>query len=423
MVKTNKETNFFLIADGDSEKFIAIKAFKENEFVDYINLLLSDFKEGKIKTVDDYISRVCNDLVIKKRGGQVSPSMELFNDICENYKNLNIETMMLMFNNKERHEIFSAKKTSKLDNPDISKNYEYFNKLIATLNSNIIGQEKPLNEICDLLKLKETGFSDFISAMFVGSTGVGKTETARMLAAHYFGSKDKLIKINCGEYANSHEQNKLLGSPPGYIGSDGNSFLSELAEESDQWVFLFDEFEKSSDRLKELLLGVLDDGYIVDNRGNNLDFSKSIFLFTSNVGVKNFMEYNKKEGMGFHKLSKQDNKDFIKKEIEDSFAPELLNRFDKIIHFNTLSKEDAIKIAKLHLIKEVPTNVVVDDELVEYVVENSYSEEYGARNIRRFIKNEVCIKLADHFLKERTQDKLFPIYKDKKLLNFAVSGG
>ena len=124
-----------------------------------------------------------------------------------------------------------------------------------------------------------------MSLFFIGPTGVGKTEMARILADEYLGGQKKLLKINCGEYSNSHEYAKLIGSPPGYIGHNEKGILTERAEESNEWVILFDEIEKAHPKFYNLLLNLLDEGNVTDSRGTVLDFSKSIILFTSNVGI------------------------------------------------------------------------------------------------------------------------------------------
>jgi len=277
------------------------------------------------------------------------------------------------------------------------------------ISKNIIGQDQAINEMFETFKLLNSGFESFASLFFIGTTGVGKTELARQTAEHYLKNPKRLLKINCAEYAGNHEYAKLIGSPPGYIGSNEKGILTERAEESPQWVILFDEIEKASDKLHNLLLGLLDEGTIMDNRGAVLDFSNSIILFTSNVGVKDSVN---KTAIGFGEdadtsfaVVRQEITSTFKKE----FPPEFINRIDSVVYFNQLTPEDAAVIAKLNL-RKLPINIT--KKLVTYVVDNAYSAEFGARNIKRFIKKNVTLKLADKILEGSTCAKFKAIFKD-----------
>jgi ATP-dependent Clp protease ATP-binding subunit ClpA len=277
------------------------------------------------------------------------------------------------------------------------------------ISKNIIGQDQAINEMFETFKLLNSGFESFASLFFIGTTGVGKTELARQTAEHYLKNPKRLLKINCAEYAGNHEYAKLIGSPPGYIGSNEKGILTERAEESSQWVILFDEIEKASDKLHNLLLGLLDEGTIMDNRGAVLDFSNSIILFTSNVGVKDSVN---KTAIGFGEdadtsfaVVRQEITSAFKKE----FPPEFINRIDSVVYFNQLTPEDAAVIAKLNL-RKLPINIT--KKLVTYVVDNAYSAEFGARNIKRFIKKNVTLKLADKILEGSTCAKFKAIFKD-----------
>jgi ATP-dependent Clp protease ATP-binding subunit ClpA len=305
-----------------------------------------------------------------------------------------------------------------LENLEVGKvkseyNLVTFNDLEKEFKKQIIGQDEAISEIIKLLKVKVTGFSNHISLFFLGSTGVGKTELSRAIARIFYKSQDKLIKINCGEYTSKHEQNRLFGSPPGYIGSDEDSFLLQLAKKSNEYIFLFDEIEKSNDNLYEALLGLLDDGHIKDNKSNQLDFSKSIFIFTSNVGVK---ENLYKTEIGFNKTKNETGfKDSLMLSLKEKFTPEFLNRMDSIVCFNFLSKENIKTITRLNL-SVYP--IEVTEELVEYIVSKAYSEEYGAREINRFIKKEILVLMAESMLKEgKSRDSYTPEFKEGLLVS------
>jgi MoxR-like ATPase len=261
------------------------------------------------------------------------------------------------------------------------------------LKKNIIGQRGAIDSVVKALKLAATGLSQGTSFLFVGPTGVGKTELARHIGARYSGN---FYKINCAEYAGGHEYAKLIGSPPGYIGHTEKSLMAEKAEKSNRWVFLFDEIEKAHHKLYDFLLSLLDDGTCTDNLGQVLDFRDSIFIFTSNKGIVEA----KQRRMGFteNDPSEQEQADSVRASVKGHFSPEFLNRIDEVVTFEHLSKKDVRKIARLQL-EDLP--ITITDPLVEFVVKGGYSREYGARNIARFIKNKVSPAIADAILHER----------------------
>jgi ATP-dependent Clp protease ATP-binding subunit ClpA len=277
-------------------------------------------------------------------------------------------------------------------------------------NTNIVGQDEAIDALINAMKLMASGLTKHSSFLFVGPTGVGKTQIAKILGEKFSGN---FFKVNCAEYSHGHEYAKLIGSPPGFIGHSEKSLLGEKAEQSNRWVFLFDEIEKAHHKLYDFLLSLLDDGTCTDNLGQVLDFSQSIFIFTSNQGVT---EINK-EPMGFDRKKTNDEKissEIIRKSIKRHFSPEFLNRIDDIVVFHALSKEDVKKIAKLQL-EALP--IKPTDSLVEFVAEGGYSQEYGARNIARFIKNNVSGKIADAIL-----NKVVPT-KDKDLYTPRIVDG
>jgi len=258
---------------------------------------------------------------------------------------------------------------------------------------NIVGQRKAIDTVIKGLKLNATGLSRGTSMLFVGPTGVGKTELAKLVGEEYSGN---FYKVNCAEYAGGHEYAKLIGSPPGYIGHTEKSLMAEKAETSNRWVFLFDEIEKAHHKLYDFLLSLLDDGTCTDNLGQVLDFSESIFIFTSNKGVVD----SKRRSVGFGSSDPDDatKAQRLTQSVKSHFSPEFLNRIDDIVNFEYLSKADAKKIAALQL-ENLP--IEITEPLLNYVVEGGYSKEYGARNLARFIKNNVTVKVADAVLHKK----------------------
>jgi len=275
---------------------------------------------------------------------------------------------------------------------------EELRELEEHLKSNIVGQNTAIKGLIKALKLMAAGLCGHSSFFFVGPTGVGKTCLSKYLGEKYSGN---FYKVNCAEYAAPHEYAKLIGAPPGYIGHTDKSLLAEKADQSNKWVILFDEVEKAHPKLHDFLLSLLDDGTVTDNLGNTLDFKESIFIFTSNQGISE-IKYDRLGFGALEEMSKEVTAEVIKTSIKNRFSPEFLNRIDDIIYFNPLTKKDVKKIAALELGK-IP--IKQTEKLIEYVVDNGYSQEYGARNIARFIKNNVSIKVADAILDKKVPKK------------------
>ena len=276
-------------------------------------------------------------------------------------------------------------------------------RIEKSLKKNIIGQDKAIDSVISNLKLLAAGLFKKGSFFFIGPTGVGKTQLARLLGKQFSGH---FYKINCAEYAGGHEYSKLIGSPPGYVGHVEKSLLAEMAEESSKWILLFDEIEKASPKFMNFLLSLLDDGTVTDNMGKVLDFSESIFVFTSNQGVSE-VKYGDQLGFSKEKRTYEKSREEVMKSVKKKFNPEFLNRIDNFIFFNSLSVDDVRQIASLEM-KNIP--IKKTKSLLAYIVDNAYSEEYGARNIARFIKNSVAVKAADAILSGKVPSNGGKIY-------------
>ena len=275
---------------------------------------------------------------------------------------------------------------------------EDLSKLRRYLKANIIGQDEAIDCLVNASKLICTGFADRATFFFLGPTGVGKTQVSKLFAEKFCG---RHFKIDCGEYESGHEFNKLIGSPPGYVGHSEENILKKKSQESNCWVFIFDEIEKASPKLFDRLLGWIETGIITDNAGCELDFSKSIFIFTSNVGVRSAKTG---AGVGFSTEERTyDNaREDILKEMERTFSPEFRNRLDFTVFFNQLSREDVRRI----VVNEVENNVpiVLNDDVINFIIDNGFSAKYGARQLQRFIKTNVTLKVAEAQL-----DELIPV--------------
>ena len=291
------------------------------------------------------------------------------------------------------------------------KSLKELQSLETSLKKGVIGQDEAIETLIKKSKLISVGFEKRGAFFFIGRTGVGKTELAKQFGDKFYVN---FAKINCSEFGNGHEVSKLIGAPPGDVGSNQKSFFAEKAEKGNRWVFLFDEIEKAHEKLYNLLLSLLDDGTITDSQGVQLDFSRSIFLFTSNQGVRDL----KTKTLSFKQNQNEDaDKETLRDSLDRMFSPEFRNRIDEFIYFNDLTVEDAKKIAKLNL-KEYP--VVINDNLLDYIVSNCYSVEYGVRELKRFIKNNIALPIAESILNRPVPpskgDKYQVSIKDGKLV-------
>lgn len=401
------KSDVYVVYNPHIDEFVRIKKFNEIE----LGLLINEFGElvsnPKAKIIE-YVRQVIYKTVVDYKSYDLDEVLEsLFECVIEVYPLLQIEFVCKALND------LSDEMSVPSEAPRKVVSLSQVQKMCRSIKNRLIGQDEAVEECVKSIKLLSSGLGSFVSLFFVGPTGVGKTELARLLAEEYLGSKKRLLKINCGEYATGHEYAKLIGSPPGYIGHNEKGILSEKAEESSEWIILFDEIEKAHPKLMNLLLGFLDDGKIVDSRGVELDFTNSIVCFTSNVGIKNNVG---KRLVGFGKTVQtyETSKGLIEKDFKEHFSPEFINRLDGIIYFNQLTKDDAAKITKNQL-KNLPLKS--SKQLVDYIVNGSFSVEYGARNIKRFIRNNITIRLADKIL-ETGHGKVYKaVFKNKELVS------
>jgi len=307
-----------------------------------------------------------------------------------------IEKRML---NKLREQITGKQQKVATEGSVALSSLEELRQLEEHFGENIVGQKDAIRALMRSLKLMASGLANHSSFLFVGPTGVGKTQIAKLLGDKFSGN---FYKVNCAEYAGGHEYAKLIGSPPGYVGHSEKSLLAEKAEQSNAWVFLFDEIEKAHHKLYDFLLSLLDDGTCTDNMGQVLDFTQSIFIFTSNQGVGEI----KRESVGFSpgqdEVEEKVTDSVIRKSVKRHFSPEFLNRIDEVVVFKSLTRNDVRKIAEIQL-DELP--IKATKSLVDFVAEKGYSQEYGARNIQRFIKNNVSDKIADAILRRLVPKK------------------
>ncbi len=284
-------------------------------------------------------------------------------------------------------------------------------KLEQTLHKRVIGQEEAVAAVSKAVKRGRVGIKSpnrpVGSFLFLGPTGVGKTELAKTLAEALFGKEDAMIRVDMSEYMEKHSVSKMIGSPPGYVGHDDGGQLSEKVRRNPYSVVLFDEIEKAHPDVFNILLQVLDDGHITDSQGRKVDFKNTVIIMTSNAGAKAIVE-PKRLGFGAGEDAAADYKKMksnVMEEVKRLFRPEFLNRIDETIVFHSLNEEHMKKIVGLmcgELVERVKAQLniklTVRDSVKKFIVEKGTDKKYGARPLRRALQNELEDKLAEAIL-------------------------
>lgn len=288
---------------------------------------------------------------------------------------------------------------------------ERLQKLEKILHKRVIGQEEAVSAVARAVRRGRVGLKDpnrpIGSFLFLGPTGVGKTEISKALAEAMFGDEQAMIRVDMSEYMEKHSVSKLIGSPPGYVGYDEGGQLSEKVRRHPYSVLLFDEIEKAHPDVFNILLQVLDDGRITDAQGRRVDFKNTIIIMTSNAGAQAIVE-PKKLGFASSEDEKQDYermKSGVMEEVKRIFKPEFINRIDEMLVFRMLNKEDMKKIVALmakNLVErcrvQMDIQLVIRDTAKSYIVEKAYDPKFGARPLRRMIQVEIEDKLAEEIL-------------------------
>ncbi len=293
-------------------------------------------------------------------------------------------------------------------------------KMEDTLHNRIIGQDEAVKAVSKAIRRGRVGIKDknrpIGSFIFLGPTGVGKTELCKALAEAVFGSESAMLRLDMSEYMEKHTVSKLIGSPPGYIGYDEGGQLTEKIRRKPYSVVLFDEIEKAHPDVFNVLLQILDDGHITDSTGRKVDFKNTIIIMTSNIGARNITDTKISFGFGEHDETDNDIKNVVLQELKKEFRPEFLNRVDDIIVFHKLQKEHIRLIAKNMLsslakrLKELKVNLEFEELAVEAIADVGFDRVYGARPLRRAIVNNIEDPLSEKMLegsiKENTTVKV-----------------
>ncbi|MGN0961633.1 MAG: ATP-dependent Clp protease ATP-binding subunit, partial [Christensenellales bacterium] len=308
-------------------------------------------------------------------------------------------------------------------------------KLEEILHKRVIGQDEAVTAVCKAIRRARIGLKDnnrpIGSFMFLGQTGVGKTELCKALAEAMFDNENAVIRLDMSEYMEKHSVSKLIGSPPGYVGFDEGGQLTEKVRRKPYSVILFDEIEKAHPDVFNILLQVLDDGRLTDSQGRTVTFKNTIIIFTSNVGVSELP--NLKTPLGFnrdekHEVDYTEIKETLINAFKAKFKPEFVNRIDVVTVFHPLEYDQLTQIAKLFIsnlnrrLASQGANLKITESALKYLIEKGYDREYGARPLRRLIEQEIEDKIAEQFLEGNIPNNSTIVIsaKDGKL-NFKIT--
>ena len=304
--------------------------------------------------------------------------------------------------------------------------FERLSGLAGRLKAHIIGQDEAVNAVCAAIKRSRAGLQSKrkpVSFIFVGSTGVGKTELVKRLAADLFNSPESLIRLDMSEFMEKFSVSRIIGSPPGYVGYDEAGQLTEKIRRKPYSVVLFDEIEKAHPDVMNILLQILDDGRITDAQGRTVNFENTVIVMTTNAGS------DKRTGsVGFNMSADEQGKEKAVKALNDFLRPEFINRVDEIIYFHRLTEENIRAIASLMLedlrtaMAERGTALTWDESVIAYLAEKGYSAVYGARNLQRLIQKDIEDAIATEIIDHRkgAASSVALTVKDEKITVLAL---
>lgn len=290
-------------------------------------------------------------------------------------------------------------------------------ELPATIKENVIGQDEAVAKVAKAIQRNRAGLKDpnkpIGSFIFLGQTGVGKTQLAKVLAKELFDNQDALIRIDMSEYMEKFSISRLVGAPPGYVGYEEGGQLTEKVRRKPYAVVLLDEIEKAHPDVFNMLLQVLDDGFLTDSLGRKIDFRNTIIIMTSNIGARKLKDFG--QGVGFGTASRKTQVDenarsIIQNALKKAFAPEFLNRIDDVVVFNALEREDIHKIIDIELeklfkrIKGLGYNLTLSDKAKDYISDKGFDKDYGARPLKRAIQKYIEDALAEEIINSKLEE-------------------
>ena len=323
----------------------------------------------------------------------------------------------------------------KIDNTTNEKNIQF--DLESKLKESIIGQNDAIDVVVNAIQRNQTGLKDpnkpIGSFIFLGQTGVGKTQLAKSLGEELFNSKDSLIRLDMSEYMEKFSVSRLIGAPPGYVGYEEGGQLSEKVRRKPYSIILLDEVEKAHPDVFNMMLQVLDDGYLTDSVGRKVDFKNTVIIMTSNIGTRKLKDFGTGVGFDTDYRKKEKNKlstEVLKKSLGKKFSPEFLNRIDEIVVFNELDKNEIEKIVKIEIKKfierlsEIEYKIQIDSKAISFLAKKGFNKEYGARPVKRaiqkFIEDEIAKMIVKNKIK-KNDNIVISHKKDNDILDFSVS--
>ena len=378
---------YISLANSESEIFISLKKRLneiENEKTEVLNN--GDFEKIDALTIEENdIKRRINDFKREEKKSNKSLPKVTPNDISKTISEMtNIPISKLSANERE-----------KIANMD------------KVLKQSIVGQDEAIEEVCKVIKRNRVGLGNknkvLGTFLMAGKTATGKTLLAKKIAEELFGNENALIRIDMSEYSEKSAVSKLHGSNPGYIGYDDGGVLANSIKQKPYSVILLDEIEKADDSIYNVFLQIFDEGRLTESNGNVINCKNCVFIMTSNIGAKQAAELG--GGLGFVSDEDANKKSIIEKQLKQKFAPEFLNRIDKIVYFNSLTDDNLKDIVKLEMnkfskrLKEIKYNITYDESVVNYIHEEAIKQkEYGARPIIRLVQNNIEDLITDLIL-------------------------
>jgi ATP-dependent Clp protease ATP-binding subunit ClpC len=290
-------------------------------------------------------------------------------------------------------------------------------KMVEQLQGKVIGQDEALKKVVKAIQRNRAGLKDpnkpIGSFIFLGPTGVGKTQLAKILAKHLFDNDEALIRIDMSEYMEKFAVTRLIGAPPGYVGYEEGGQLTEKVRRRPYSVVLLDEIEKAHPDVFNMLLQVLDDGQLTDSLGRKIDFKNTIIIMTSNIGARQLKEFG--QGVGFGTQTRQEseaenNKGVVENALKKAFAPEFLNRIDDVVMFNSLDKENIHKIIDIELnglfgrVNNLGYTIKITEAAKDFIVDKGYDAQYGARPLKRAIQKYLEDPMAEEIIQSNLSE-------------------
>ena len=331
--------------------------------------------------------------------------------------------------------IISGIPLKKIDNTNNNKSVKF--DLENKLKEKIIGQNDAIDVVVNAIQRNQTGLKDpnkpIGSFIFLGQTGVGKTQLAKTLGEELFNRKDSIVRLDMSEYMEKFSVSRLIGAPPGYVGYDEGGQLSEKIRRKPYSILLLDEVEKAHPDVFNMMLQVLDDGFLTDSVGRKVDFKNTVIIMTSNVGTRKLKDFGTGVGFDTEFRKKEKNKlstEILKKSLGKKFSPEFLNRIDEIVVFNELEKKEIQSIVKIEINKfikrlaEIDYKIKIDSKAINFIAQKGYNKEFGARPVKRaiqkYIENEIAKRIVNNEVKKNDTINITH-KKNDSFLDFVVS--